>query len=275
MNDELKFGLSDLEIGDDLDVSLDNDTYQDQANPAPPAAGNYRMKALSLEPKKNKEKKQILVDDKFPIFVIGVVDIVEGLVDANGNPTTRKVGVFQDIGTKPFDRFGTPASGLGDLTRSYGTPNWKGLDPQDPDSGISRLKEAFEQGSLFTAQFDWSVYDKEFVDNAFAQLNLQAGLKAKDRSEEDRKLVNAIYREARVTGMRNFPYQNGRFVHVLQRENVSFKHPVSGTIVTIEGDHRALEARGTLTKFYPNLDYEAGHVKLGPAKVKVPAGVAA
>ena len=40
MSEELKFGLSDLEVGDDLDVAMDNEDYQDQVNPAPPALGN-------------------------------------------------------------------------------------------------------------------------------------------------------------------------------------------------------------------------------------------
>lgn len=270
MSEETKFGLDDLVVGDDLDVSLDNDTYQDQANPAPPVAGNYRLRALSLDYRKNKAGETVLDGGQFPIFVIGMAEIVEGLVDANGQPTTRKVGLFADVKTKSYDRYGTPASGLGDLTRSYGTPNWRGLQ-----EGINVLKEAFESNALFTAQLDWSVYDKDLPIAAFEQLGITPGVASKDRSEEERKIVNAIYKEARVVGMKNFPFNEntGKFVHVLQRENVDIKLP-SGT-VTIEMDHRALEARPTITRYFPAVEFAAGRVKLGPSKVKTPAAVAA
>jgi hypothetical protein len=276
MSEELKFGLNDLQISDDLGIALDNDTYQDQANPAPPVAGNYRIKALSLDYSKYRKGDQqgqpILQDGKFPIFVIGMAEIVEGLVDSNGNPTTRKVGLFQDVSTKPFSRSGVPASGLADLTRSYGTENWSGLQ-----AGIDVLRDAFEQQLAFTAQLDWSIYDSAFVTAAFEQLGLDKNVKNADRSEDERKLVNAIYREARVTGMRNFPYNpmTGKFSHVMVRENVTFKHPVTGANITIEGDHRTFEARPTITRYFPNTAYEAGQVRLGPLNVKAPAQVAA
>lgn len=263
MSDEMKFGLSDLVINDDLDIALDNENYQDQVNPAPPVAGNYRAKALTLDYRKDQQGQPTYKKGQYPVFVLGQAELVEGLVDATGNPTQRKVGLFYDVDTMPIQRFGTVVSGLGDLTRSYGTANWNGLS-----EGIERLREAFEQGQLFTAQFDWSAYDKEFKEAAFAQLNLDPKTRYADRDEEGKKVSGAIYRASEVIGMRHFPFNNGRFSHVLQRGNVVMKNPVTNAPVTIEVGHRTLEARLTITRFFPNVDFEAGRVKIGPLNVK-------
>lgn len=272
MSDESKFGLSDLTIGDDLDIALDNDNYQDQVNPAPPVAGNYRLRALTLDYRKDQTGQPVLKKDTYPVFVIGQAEIVEGLLDANGQPTQRKVSLFYDVDTMPIQRFGTVVSGLGDFTRSYGTANWSGLS-----EGIDVLREAFDQNQLFTAQLDWSVYDKEFKEAAFEQLSLNPKTRYADRDDDEKKLVGAIYRGAEVVGMRNFPYNasTGRFTHVLQRENVVIKNPLTNSPVTIEVGHRALEARPTITRFFPNVDFEAGRVRIGPLNVKPKVAVAA
>lgn len=264
--EETKFGLNDLVINDDLDVALDNDTYQDQANPAPPVAGNYRLRALSLDLRKDKAGNQVLEAGGFPIFVLGMAEIVEGL----GDGVTRKVGLFYDIKTKAYDRYGSQASGLGDLTRAYGTPNWRGLT-----EGVAALKEAFESNATFAAQLDWAVYDKDLPIAAFAQLEIPADKNDRDADDaEQKKLVNAIYKAARVQGMRNFPFNEntGKFIHVLQRENVTIAGPTGP--ITIEMDHRALEARPTITRFYPATEVAAGRVKFVPSKVKPVAAAA-
>lgn len=271
MSEELKFGLSDLEVGDDLDVAMDNEDYQDQVNPAPPALGNYRVKALGIELRKNKEQQPILEDQQYPIFTIPMVEIVEGL----GDGVTRKVGIFHDVKTKPFARFGKPASGLGDLTRSYGTRNWRGLDPQDPDSGVAVLREAFEQGMGFTVQLDWGVYDGDGIKAALAATGLDKIAK-EDRTDEQKKLLGAIYNAGRITGMKKFPYDadRGKFIHVLNLDGFTYKNPVTSQPVTVECESRTLEARATITRFFPAADYEAGRVKLGPIKVKAPVALA-
>ncbi len=273
MSDELKFGLDDLEVADDLDVSLDNETYQDQVNPAPPVAGNYGVRALSLDYKKfgkghDKEGLPVLVDGKFPVLVIGMAEIVEGL----GDGVTRKVGLFTELGTKPFDRFGSSASGMNDLARSYGLPNYTGIA-----DGISLLKEAFEANSVFAIGTDWTVYDSDFVEAAFEQLELDRNVKWDERDEDEAKLVNVIYRAARTTGMRNFPYDaaRGRFSHVLQLGDVTFENPITKANVTITVPHRAIEARIKVTSFIPKQAIETGRKKLGPINVKVPKAVAA
>jgi len=269
MSEETKFGISDITVGDDLDIGYDPDTYKDQANPAPPPTGNYNAVILSLDPRV-RDGKPVMIEDKYPVFVLGVVEIIEGLGDGN----TRKVGVFHEIGTKPFDRFGTPASGIADLTSALGSASWRGLDPQDPDSGVSRLREAFEQRIPFASRYDWSAYDGLFAKAAIAQLELPT--KRQERTDEEQKVYNAIYRQATVRGMRFFPYNadSGRFSPVLQRTNVPFKNPVTNATVMIEAEPRTIEARLSISRFYPKKDVDSGQVTFGPANVK-PAQVAA
>jgi hypothetical protein len=267
MTDELSFGLADLEVEDDLDVALDNDTYQDQANPAPPVAGNYQLKAVKLGPKKNKEGAPVYEngDKRFPILSLQSAEIVEGL----GDGITRKVMIFQDIKTKPFDRYGTPASNLMDVARAYGTANWAGVT-----AGIAAIFEAAQLGETFAAQLDWSVYDTEFVEAALEQFEL-AGVDKTELTDEQKKLKGAVYNAARVTGMGKFPYNqnSGKFVHVLQRGNVTVKTSTGDRVVELP--HRALEARPTITRYFPKVDVESGRVKIGPLNIKAPKAVAA
>lgn len=270
MTDELSFGLADLDVQDDLDVAMDNETYQDQANPAPPVAGNYLVKVLKLGPKTDNKEKQPIYENKdkrYPILSLMSVEIIDGL----GTGVTRKVGLFQDIKTKPFDRFGTPASNLMDLSRALGTDNWQGIP-----AGLAAVNEAVQLGTPAAIQLDWSIYDSQFVEDALKQLGL-TDIPKDQLNDEQKKLKSAVYNNARVTGMRFFPFneKTEKFIHVLQRDNVTFKHPVTGVNITVEGDHRALEARATITRYFPKADVDAGRTKIGPSKVKRPAVVAA
>lgn len=261
MSNELNFGLADLEITDDLNVSMDNETYQDQANPAPPVAGNYGAKAVKIEPAKNKNQEPIFEnsDPRFPIFRLQTVELVDGV------DSPRKVAIFQDIKTKPFDRYGSASSQLGDITRAYGTESWQGIR-----AGLELLQEAAQQGNVFYAQYDWSVYDKAFIDAALVQFELKDVAKD-DRTDEQKKLLNAVYKAGRVTGMGRFPFneKTGKFSHVLPLGDVTFKNPVTNSNVTVEVDGRTLEARLTITRFFPKSDVEGGRVKpIGPLNIK-------
>jgi hypothetical protein len=287
--DEIKFGLSDMEISDDLNVSLNNDEYQDQANPAPPAYGDYLLRLLSSDGSKTKdsitpaiyragEKKgqqrfKTVNGVAFPVLNIGVVEIVEGL----GDGVTRKVGLFQDIETNPYEREGKEVSQLGDFARSLGLPNYSGIG-----EAVKLLAEAQQSGAMFGATLDWeSGYDKAFVDAAFEQLDLPR--KYADQSPEQAKLANTINRWAKVTGMRNFPYNaaTGRFSHIAQRGNVVITDPNTKNKVTIEVPSRTLgEARAVLKvdfrdiKFISRERVDSGRVVFGP-KTVTPAKAAA
>lgn len=275
MSDEIKFGLSDLAVSDDLDIALDNDSYQDQANPAPVPAGDYLMRILSLDAARfrngDRKGQPILADNTYPLLEIGVVEIVEGL----GDGVTRKVGLFQTVSTKPFDRDGKQASQLNDLARAYGLPNYSGFGEL-----TKLLQEAVETRQTFGASLDWeSGYDSEFVTAALEQFGLK-GREKSTFSDDERKLFNAIqYRYAKVQGQKNFPYdaKRGRFNHVITRGDVTFKHPVTGQDVTVEVAPRTLEARNIIPvyfgdmKFIPKDRVEGGRVNFGPKAIKAPA----
>lgn len=289
MSEDIKFGLSDLEINDDLDVALDNDTYQDQANPAPVAFGDYLLRLLADDGAKQRdsitpaiirsgEKKGQPVTRKvngvdYPVLQLNTVEIVEGL----GDGKTRKVSLFQEITTSSYERDGQNVSQLGDLARALGLPSYSGIK-----EALNLLREAMASGATFGATLDWeSGYDKEFVTAAMEQLSLPVNDKGyfdwSSASDEQKKVNYTIQRYARVNGMRNFPFNaaTGKFSHVMQRGNVTFTDPNSKNKVTVEVPHRTLgEARAIIKvdfrdlKFIPRERVEQGRVTFGPRTVK-------
>ncbi len=282
MSDDIKFGLSDMEFNDDLNVALNNDEYQDQANPAPPAYGDYLLKLLSADgakqrdsiapaiyragEKKGQQRFKNVGGVAYPVLSIGVVEIVEGL----GDGITRKLGLFADIDTNPYEREGKEVSQLGDLARALGLPNYTGIR-----EALTLLTEAQQTGATFGATLDWeSGYDKQFVDAAFEQLGLPRSYK--DQTPEQAKLANTINRWAKVTGQRNFPFNvaTGRFSHIAQRGNVVITDPNTKSKITIEVPTRTLgEASARLKvdfrdiKFISRERVDSGRVVFGPKSV--------
>jgi hypothetical protein len=273
MSEDIKFGLNDLVVGDDLNISLDNETYQDQTRGfAPPATGIYVMRTLELDAaryRSGENKGQPVYKQGYPVLELRMVEIVEGL----GDGVTRKVGLFQEISTKPTDRKGTSASQVGDFARAYGLANFTAAEM------VARLKEAVEGQLHFGAKLDWrSQYDSALVKAANEQLGIPSDYDARD--EEQRKLANLIqYRLSRVEGMKNFPFnaKTGRFEHTILRGNVTFEHPISKAQVTIECEPRSLEAQPWIPVYFGNMafipkaDIESGKEKVGPFRIAVPA----
>jgi hypothetical protein len=279
MSEDIKFGLNDISVSDDLDISLDNETYQDQANPAPVAKGIYGFRALELDAARyrgGENKGQPIYQQGYPLLELRMVEVVEGL----GEGKTRKVGLFQSVATKPFPREGKSVSQAGDFARAYGLPNFNGAGEM-----IRLLQEAVEGRQIFYSHLDWeSGFDGELVKAANEQLGLLGAdgkvLRREEMDDEQKKLNNIVqYRLARVQGMKNFPWDatRGRYSPVLHRENVTFKHPISGQEITIECAPRTLEARNIIPvyfgdmKFVPKADVEAGSVNIGPFRVAAPA----
>jgi hypothetical protein len=279
--EEVKFGLSDLEFSDDLEVSLDNETYQDQALPAPPAAGDYlfRLSTGSVIPalyRGGERKGQPInrtVDGKdYPVLSLRVVEIVEGL----GDGVTRKVGLFQDILTNPYERDGVNVSQFGDLARALGLGNYSNLR-----EGLNAVAEVEAAGATFGASLDWeSGFDKEFVEAAQEQLGL-AGKTRDEMTEGERKIANAIqYRYSKVQGMKNFPYnaETGKFSPSVKRGDVTMKVGTDTYVVKVSP--RVLEARAIIPVYFNNIKFiprervDSGRVTFGPKTVK-PVAVAA
>ena len=286
MSDEVKFGLTDLEVADDLDVALDNDSYQDQANPAPPAAGDYllRLSADSIRPSlyrggENKGQPVLRNVDgkKYPVLTLGVTEIIDGL----GEGVTRKVATFTDINTFTYERDGENVSQLGDLARALGLPNYNGIN-----EALLLLEEAQQQGATLGANLDWeSGYDKEFVEAAIEQLGLPTTEKGYiDRAsltEEQKKIASAInYRYSKVQGMKHFPFNEstGRFSPTMTRGNVTMK--VGQQTIVVEVAPRTLEARAIIPVYFQDIKFisrervDSGRVTFGPRAVR-PVAVAA
>lgn len=257
-----KFGLADLELENDIEIGVDNpNEYQDQTGPAPLAYGNYGFKITGISARRNRDTGELILQkERYPILSLDSVEVTEGL----GDGVTRKVMVFQDVPTMPFDRNGFAVSALSDLIRSIdATRQWKGID-----EGKEILREAFDAGTQAHAQFDWSAYDKLFVDAAFEQLQLSK-VKA-ERTDEQNQAVNAIYRAARITGMKFFEFNSNseKFAPIINLGNITFRPGKNATPVTVEVEARTLEARSTITRYYPSTDAAGGRVKLGPINVK-------
>ncbi len=236
--------LADLFVEDDLDVSCDVDTYQDQQNPAPPLPGNYKMVVVGKPAlRMGKDGKPQLTDGKFKTLTIQRAKIVEP-VEAE-----KEFGIFADLRTKPFDRFGTVASDIADITRSMDqTRGWSGLA-----EGVALLEELIDQSTPFTVQLAWEAYDGAFVEQAFDALGISKGSekKALASGQISKSAYDAIYKKARL-GTKDFPVitkADGTLTL-----SPSAKGPSGAT----------LEARAKIKKFFPSLE----PTNLGPFRLK-------
>lgn len=214
--------LDDIQQLDTLDVTdvQVTDDYQDSSNPPPPAAGNYRLRLLNGEFRKDDNGQKKLTDGKYPTFVLEKVEIIEPVEAA------RQVALYADVRSKPFDRNGYPASNFGDLMRALDqTVRFETLG-----KGFERLRELLGKDTTFVVQLDWEATDLDLV---------------KSRREAGETDNNALYKDARVRGQKNFPkLANGKPNHI-------WTNPASGNSV---------EARAMIKRYYPSLDTK---VKLG------------
>jgi hypothetical protein len=218
---EVELGNLDLQDAELQQFNVDSE-YNDQLPPGPPSRGDYRMKITKLSTRTNRDGEAILTDGKWPVLCIEEVEIVEGL------PQSRRVMPYQDIRTKPFDRYGKPASQLGDLLRAYDqTRSFRGLNGQ-----IEGLKELVETGATFVARGDWLAQDLE---HSKARIEAAGG---RDNLSKDE--INAIYDAARIRGMQNFPAMTDRHGKIVHQAQVT--GPSGNT----------LEARFELRRFYPS-----------------------
>lgn len=229
---DVELGNLNLQDNELQNFNVDTD-YQDQLPPGPPARGDYRARITKLTNRLNRDREAVLADGKWPVLVIEEIEIVEGLANV-----PRRVMVYQDIRTKPFDRYGKPASMLGDLLRAYDQNRvFKGLNGQ-----IEGLKELVETGATFVFRGDWIAEDRE---HSKARIAAAGG-----RDNLSREEINAIYDEARIRGMANFPTvtdpKTGDQVHL-----ASVTGP-SGEV---------LQANFEMRRFYPS--ERAGAISLG------------
>jgi hypothetical protein len=229
---EVELGNLDLQDAELNNFSVDSE-YQDQLPPGPPVRGDYRARITKLTTRTNRDGEVILKDGKWPVLVVEEIEIIEGIAN-----TPRRVAVYQDIRTKPFDRYGKKVSQLGDLLRAYDqNREFKGLAGQ-----IAGLKELVQTSASFVFRGDWIAKDTE---HAKARIAAAGGYDNLSREE-----INAIYNECEVRGMANFPTmtdpKTGDQVHLSQVEGPS---------------GNTLEARFEMRRFYPS--ERAGVISLG------------
>lgn len=236
--------LAELFVEDDLEISVDPSTYQDQVNPPPPAPGNYRMIVLGgLQQRKDKNGQAVLTDGKFPVLTIQRAKIVEPVEQE------KEFGLFHDLRTKPFDRFGTVVSDLGDIIRSMDqTRGWSGLH-----EGVGLLEELIAQNTPFTVQGAWNAYDGAYVEAQFTALGISKGSEksALLAGQITKEAYNAIYKAARL-GTNDFPIK-------VNADGVKYRSQVG-----VGKSGQNLEAKFQIRKFFPSLET----VALGPYRIK-------
>jgi len=248
----MSFNIDDLQILDDLDVSVDQDDYVERQEPLPLPKGNYGFRIKTLDLKKEFGKDTILLQDgKYPVIVIQMIEIADA-----GSETAmvgRGVPLYQDVYTKPFPRTDrasgaeTMVNSLGDLVRSA-----------DPSASFSGVKEGYKllqslasQGAVFYAPFDWVAKDGKAARENVEALENMARKNGEDlNSTAVRKARNEIYGKFTRRGMKSFKNEAGTIV--------PFIEGTSG---------EAIQARVEIPRasFYPQSQLDK--IKLGPARV--------
>lgn len=175
-------------LADDLNVS--EDTYKDSTPPAPVPEGNYRLR-LEVEIDKDKDGKvKGQLDDKgrfFPTVLIKKGEVIEGPEGTLG----RNAISYARIYTRPFDRQGSLASSLADLTRSFDqTRGWAGVE-----EGIKVLAELAATGTC-RLKLQWEAFDKDYAEELANELGGFSSLNAAQKKE--------INKKATVKGAKNF-----------------------------------------------------------------------
>lgn len=227
--------LRELFVDDDLGISQNPETYQDQKDPPPPLPGNYKMVVVgAIVPRKDSAGKLMLTDGQFKTLTIQRAKIVEPV------ECGKEFGLFADLRTKPFKRVTTDCSDLADFTRSMDqTRGWDGLL-----EGIDVLEELVGQSTPFTVQLGWEAYDTEFVAQEFDRLGVT---KFNAKMRLDKGVLDAIYKKARL-GTKAFKPDG-----------------LGGLLTTTQGPSGAtLNAKPRVKKWIPSLT----EVPLGPFRVK-------
>lgn len=221
----------DFDFVDDMNVGVDPDTYPDQANPAPVPSGNYQLRITKFDVARTKDGKAVVFNNTegkpaYPVFNIEQAEILEP-AEFRG----RKIGLFQQVSTRPFARQGDPSvTQMGDLLRALDqTVNARGTKAV-VDEVMDRV------GSTpISVRLDWEANDFGFIGQKFEELF--GGKRYSQLDAGDKNVANGIYKQAKCVGMKNFPdTKDGKKNHVWTGPS---------------GDQ--FEARAKITRYYPSL----------------------
>lgn len=233
--------MQDFDIQDDLQVN-ETEYPEQQSGFRPPLPGNYELSVPSegwgMATQKNGDPvlyKDRKGNPKYPVINLKQVEITQPFEYG------RKVGVFQNISSVPFEREeGKMASQVADMLRSFDAGATAGNTGEVLKQLIPQLDN---QQASFKARIDYEGYDKEFADAQF----LAAG--GKDNVTQKEKY--AIYARASIKGYRKIQQSNIR--------NGKGNLPLwkwqgpSGNII---------EVKPRITTFFPSTE----DVQLGPDK---------
>lgn len=246
------FNIDDVQILDDLDVSVDQNDYVERQEPLPLTKGKYgvRIKSFDLRRVRDSEELQ-LQDGKYPIITLQMLEIADA-----GTETAmvgRQVALYQDIYTKPFERQDRASGGtvlvnsLGDLVRSADpSASFSGLK-----EGISLLQSLVAQGAVFYFDMDWIARDNGASREAIEELETRANQNGEDlNSAAVRAARNEVYKKFTRRGMKNFKNEAGVIVPF---------------ILSTTGDEIPARVEIVRNGFIPQS--QLGKVKLGPARV--------
>jgi hypothetical protein len=229
--------MQDFEIQDDM--QLDSESPRVETGPKPPLPGNYLFKILKWQYRSNKDGTPLLYKNAsgvptYPVIGLTTAEITDPIDNA------RKVVLFQDVSSVPFDRAGKQASRAGDLLVAIDAAVTAGNTGEILRELASRLNAGLE----FKARLDYEAYDKDAAATAVAKLG----------ANPTKQAVNKAYQTAKVRGFRNILKSN----NLAQQGGLPLHKWVgpSGNVVDV---------RPVLTVFYPS-DINPKEVVLGADK---------
>ncbi len=220
----------DFDFVDDMNVGVDPDTYPDQANPAPVPAGNYLIRVTKFDVSRKPDGNVVIYNNAegkpaYPMYSIDQAQIEEP-TDFAG----RKIGLFQQVSTKPYNRQGELVSQMGDLLRALDQT----VSARGTKATIDEVLNLIANTPI-PVRLDWEANDFGFIKSEFEKLF--NGKRYSELSPADKNVAAGVYKRAKIVGMKNFPtLPNGKHNHVW---------------VGPSGD--TFEARAKITRYYPSL----------------------
>lgn len=178
--------VEDFIIEDDLKV--DENYKVADSGPRPPLPGTYAFTTSKWGFRKNADGELVLWKDsqgnpRYPVIGLTTLEIVDPFEFG------RKVVVFQDVSTKPFEREGSMVSNAADLLRSFDA----GVQAGNTSEVLAMLTDRLNDGqAVFKARLDYEAYDGEFAKAEIARAGGKAALSPKE--------LNAVYDRAKIRG---------------------------------------------------------------------------
>jgi hypothetical protein len=248
--------IDDLNLVDDLDVSVDQDSYVEQQAPLPIAAGRYGFRIVDWDlardrkgqPDANGQLPVLKQDGKYPIITLKKVEVVYPAENA------RPVFLYHDVRTKPFSRTDrktgqdVQVNNLGDLLRSAdATASFSGLN-----EGLNLLKSMTAQGAIFHARLDWIAKDFAAIKAGVEEIKATATASGQSLDSKPVKdAINQVYKTYTRQGMNKFKNAEGVIVPFMPS--------------AVEGeDDIPVRVEIPMSGFIPASQVAAGQVKFGP-----------